>query len=157
MEYKSLRTANAADCHPGPSMDVGHNMDHVQRGELGKINKISSEAALPVILVKRNATRGRMNWIGLNKMIDQTKGVVMVFPATHGRCWTMTGSELLTLDESSGGSCGPGMFLFTHNMPVVLNKNLNTEQGIVNGMAGKAVGIVVNEEMQGGKTAMTGN
>ncbi|KAL0631394.1 hypothetical protein Q9L58_009749 [Maublancomyces gigas] len=33
-------------------------------------------------------------------------------------------------------------------MPIVLNKNLNTEQGMVNGMLGKAVGIVVNEEMQ---------
>lgn len=98
-----------------------------------------------------------MNWIGLNKMIDQTKGVVLVFPATHGRCWTMTGSELLSLDESSGGSCGPGIFLFTHNMPVVLNKNLNTQQGMVNGMAGKAVGIVVDEEMQGEKTTMLSN
>lgn len=132
-------------------------MNHRQKGELESIDKMSSEAVLPVILVKRNATRGRMNWIGLNNMINQTKEVVMVFPATHGRCWTMTGSELLMLDESSGGSCGPGMFLFTHNMPVVLNKNLNTEQGIVNGMAGKAVGIVVNEEMQGGKTAMLCN
>lgn len=67
------------------------------------------------------------------------------------------GSEFLNLDESSAVSCGPGMFLFTHNMLMVLNKNLNREQRMGNCMAGKAVGIVMNEEIQGEKSKMRFN
>lgn len=110
---------------------------------------VQPDGSFPTVLVKRNAIRHTMNQVGLRNLSSSTGKSILIFPAIHGRCWVGTCQDLMAIDESAGNACGPGLFLFISGMPLVLNKNLNTEQGLVNGTVGIARHVVVTPEMQG--------
>jgi hypothetical protein len=53
--------------------------------------------------------------------------------------------EILEIPDSSKVK-GPGLFLYTKDMPTAVLANISTRLGIVNGAHGRAVGIVPNPD-----------
>ena len=72
---------------------------------------------------------------------------IFVFPARHTRRKKAKGTRnpdvdtLLEMQDSSNVK-GPGLFMYTQDMPAAVLSNISTPLGIVNGAQGRAVGVV---------------
>lgn len=105
----------------------------------------------PVIsIVQRNADRDRDNQSFIQKFAESRNQKIYVFAATHTGLMTMAErsskirnelvlrhAKILTQGDDSSLK-GPGLFMYTQGMPIMVLHNISTPTGVVNGMIGSA-------------------
>ena len=72
---------------------------------------------------------------------------ITVYPARHTRWKKAKGAQDLDINkllevQDSSDVKGPGLLLYTQDMPAAVLSNISTPLGIVNGAQGRAVGVV---------------
>ena len=73
--------------------------------------------------------------------------MIFIFPARHTRWKKVKRAHNLEVDrllevQDSSNVKGPGLLMYTQNMPTAVLSNISTRLGIVNGAQGTAVGVV---------------
>ena len=72
------------------------------------------------------------------------KQKLYLFPAYHTRVKDLALDILYDIPECGSTISSPGIFYYTYGMPVVLNCNVSTVLGLVNGTQGYAKGVVLD-------------
>jgi ATP-dependent exoDNAse (exonuclease V) alpha subunit len=101
-----------------------------------------------VTLCQKNNLRARTNREQITQFAKAKDQKIFLFVAKHEVQVRQNGKlvsnslvqELLA--EDGEGLKGPGVLMYTTGMPVVLLNNMYTPGGLVNGLRGKAVGVV---------------
>jgi len=93
-------------------------------------------------------TRQHLNAISTFQFVQSRKQPVYIFMASHHSTDPPVHIDewrSLTVIDHRGKSPGPGLFLLTKDMPIVINQNLYTLLGIVNGKEAIGVDVVIDE------------
>ena len=69
---------------------------------------------------------------------------VYLFIAKHEHHPSISKSQLMAIGDESSKLPGPGIFAYTKGMPIMINVNIYTDLGIVNGKEGRAVGVTLD-------------
>ncbi|OKO94694.1 ATP-dependent DNA helicase pfh1 [Penicillium subrubescens] len=103
-------------------------------------------------IVKLNSLRHQVNRVRIEQFARARCQNVYIFPALHSRTRStgpinlrLRADDLLQQPDQGTKVPFPGLFLYTPNMPAVILTNICTLLGLVNGAAGTAVGIVVDQ------------
>jgi hypothetical protein len=98
-----------------------------------------------VCVTRSNRLRHHINRLQIRRFAEARTQDIYVFPARHSRTKKVHGclriDELLETQDG-GNVTGPGLFLYTRDMPITLLYNVCTALGLVNGARGTAAGIV---------------
>jgi hypothetical protein len=98
-------------------------------------------------IVRTNKLRHLINRLQMERFAQTRGQKIFVFPARHTRWKKAKGTRnpdvdaLLEVQDSSNVK-GPGLFMYTQDMPTAVLSNISTRLGIVNGAQGRAVGVV---------------
>lgn len=96
-----------------------------------------------VCINRRNDHGHSINRLQIVRFAEDRGQDIYVFPAKHARTHgNMTIDAILRGEDGDGDAEGPGLFLYTPNMPVVILYNISTPLGLVNGATGITKGIV---------------
>src|SRR5579871_2826950 len=98
-------------------------------------------------VVRTNKLRHLINRLQIERFARSRGQKIFIFPARHTRWKKAKGTRNLDVDkllEVQDGSNvkGPGLLMYTQNMPTAMLANISTRLGIVNGAQGRAVGVV---------------
>jgi len=98
-------------------------------------------------VVRTNKLRHLINRLQIERFARSRGQKIFIFPARHTRWKKARGTRNLDVDkllEVQDGSNvkGPGLLLYTQNMPAAVLSNISTRLGLVNGAQGRAVGVV---------------
>jgi hypothetical protein len=98
-------------------------------------------------VVRTNKLRHLINRLQIETFARSRRQKIFIFPARHTRWKKAKGTRNLDVDkllEMQDGSNvkGPGLLLYTQNMPAAVLSNISTHLGLVNGAQGRAVGVV---------------
>lgn len=103
-------------------------------------------------VVKRNSIRHLVNRIQMEKFARSRNQRIYIYPANHTRTKStgpgnlrLRADDLLQQPDQGATIPFPGLFLYTAGMPAVILTNICTALGQVNGAAGTAVGVVVDQ------------
>ena len=102
-------------------------------------------------IVRTNKLRHLINRLQMERFAQARGQKIFVFPARHTRWKKAKGTRnpdvdaLLEVQDSSNVK-GPGLFMYTQDMPTAVLSNISTRLGIVNGAQGRAVGVVPDPE-----------
>ncbi|KAI3286470.1 hypothetical protein DTO002I6_8141 [Penicillium roqueforti] len=103
-------------------------------------------------IVRLNSLRHQVNRVRIEQFARTRRQNVYIFPALHTRTKStgpinlrLRADDLLQQPDQGTKIPFPGLFLYTPNMPAVVLTNICTLLGLVNGAAGTAVGIVVDQ------------
>ena len=105
------------------------------------------------VIVRSNQLRQYLNIKLTVEFAETHKQPVYIFMASHhavessGHHATyiemINNWQCFTLGDRGSNVPGPGLFFFTKNMPIVINQNIYTSLGIVNGKEGIATDIIM--------------
>jgi hypothetical protein len=102
-------------------------------------------------VVKLNSLRHQVNRVRIEQFARTRCQKVYIFPALHTRTRStgpinlrLRADDLLQQPDQGTKIPFPGLFLYTPNMPAVVQTNICTPIGLVNGAAGTAVGVVLD-------------
>jgi hypothetical protein len=98
-------------------------------------------------VVRTNKLRHLINRLQIERFAQSQGQKIFIFPARHTRWRKPQGMRNLNIDkllEVQDGSNvkGPGLLLYTKNMPAAVSSNISTRLGLVNGAQGRAIGVV---------------
>jgi Helitron helicase-like domain at N-terminus/PIF1-like helicase len=104
---------------------------------------------MQICIVRSNKLRHAINRLQIESFARLREQKIFIFPARHTRRKKDKASgsrdieiqKLLEIQENAETK-GPGLLLYTQNMPTVLLSNISTPFGLVNGAQGEAVGFV---------------
>ena len=85
----------------------------------------------------------QINWQAVFDFASHLNQKVFIFPARHSRIPDLPLETLLAVADG-GGIASPGVLFYTQNMPIVLNRNVFTDIGLVNGTIGIAKGVILD-------------
>ena len=105
------------------------------------VERIDFGPSCPKIITQSNANKQQLNLMGVLGMVDKTKEPVYLFIVKHSDHAQEIRSEIISIGDKSSNIPGPGIFAYTKGMPVVINSNIYTSLGIVNGKEGRAVDV----------------
>jgi len=97
------------------------------------------------VIVRSNQLRQHLN-IATFQFAQSRKQTVYIFMASH--YWPYYSYWRMTITASLWSRrwiARPGLFLFAQDMPIVINQNLYTSLGIVNGKEAIGVHVVIDE------------
>jgi len=121
------------------------NQDDLQLLNSKVISHLSFKSvAFSPVIVRRNALRVQINRLAVADFASSYKQKLYLFPAYHTRVKDLALDILYDIPECGSTVSGPGIFYYTYGMPVVLNRNVSTALGLVNGTRGYAKGIVLD-------------
>ena len=98
-------------------------------------------------IVRTNKLRHLINRLQIGRFARTRSQKIFIFPARHTRSKKAKGTrnpevdKLLEVQDSSNVK-GPGLLMYTQNMPTAVLSNISTRLGIVNGAQGRAIGVV---------------
>ena len=98
-------------------------------------------------VVRTNKLRHLINRLQIENFARSRGQKIFIFPARHTRWKKAKGThnpdvdKLLEVQDSSDVK-GPGLLIYTQNMPTAVLSNISTRLGIVNGAYGRAIGVV---------------
>jgi hypothetical protein len=100
-----------------------------------------------VCIVRTNKLRHAINRHQIERFAWSQKQKIVIFPARHTRRKKAKRARDLDIDkllevQDSSEVKGPGLLMYTDNMPIVVLSNISTRLGIVNGAQGRAIGIL---------------
>jgi len=72
---------------------------------------------------------------------------LFIFKAAHHCTDKVDDWRSLAVVDHGSNSPGPSLFIFTKDMPIVINQNLYTSLGVVNGKEATAVDFVLDESV----------
>ena len=107
-------------------------------------NGIEFGPGSPTIITCTNAIRHHLNIMGVLGMGAKTGEPVYLFIAKHEHHPSISKSQLMAIGDESSKLPGPGIFAYTKGMPIMINVNIYTDLGIVNGKEGRAVGVTLD-------------
>jgi len=98
-------------------------------------------------IVRTNKLRHLINRLQIERFAPSQGQKIFIFPARHARWRKPKGTHNVEVDklfEVQDGSNikGPGLLMYTQNMPTAVLSNISTPLGIVNGAQGRAIGVV---------------
>jgi hypothetical protein len=98
-------------------------------------------------IVRTNKLRHLINRLQIEKFARTRGQKIFIFPARHMRWKKAKGLRNLEVDkllevQDSSNVKGPGLLMYTQNMPTAVLSNISTRLGIVNGAQGRAIGVV---------------
>jgi hypothetical protein len=98
-------------------------------------------------IVRTNKLRHLINRLQIERFARSQGQKIFIFPARHTRWKKAKGTRNVEVDklfEVQDGSNvkGPGLLMYTQNMPTAVLSNISTRLGIVNGAQGRAIGVV---------------
>jgi len=98
-------------------------------------------------IVRTNKLRHAINRVLIESFARSRGQKITVYPARHTRWKKAKGARDLDIDkllevQDSSDVKGPGLLLYTQDMPAAVLSNISTPLGIVNGAQGRAVGVV---------------
>ena len=102
-------------------------------------------------IVRTNKLRHLINRLQIERFARTRGQNVFIFPAQHSRWKKVNGARDVDIDrllevQDSSSVKGPGLLLFTKDMPAAILSNMSTPLGIVNGAQGTAVEVVPDPE-----------
>ena len=111
------------------------------------INIFTTQLFHSTILIQLNDDRHCLNHVCLEQFARDLKELIYIFPSEHDRIQGMNYSpvEALIIPDGKGVSC-PGLFYYTPGMKGVIQVNVDTKNGIVNGTTGTITNVLVGEE-----------
>ena len=97
--------------------------------------------------VRTNKLRHAINRIQIERFARSRGQKIFIFPARHTRWKKAKGARDIHVDkllevQDSSDVKGPGLLLYTQDMPTAVLSNISTRLGTVNGAQGRAVGVV---------------
>jgi len=98
-------------------------------------------------IVRSNKLRHLINRLQIERFAPSQGQKIFIFPARHTRWKKAKGArnpdvdKLLEVQDRSDVK-GPGLLMYTQNMPTAVLSNISTRLGIVNGAQGRAIGVV---------------
>ena len=111
-----------------------------------RVGQLDADGSTKVI-VRSNQLRQHLN-IKLTIEFAQTYNQpVYIFMASHhptDESVPVDEWQSLAVVDRGSTSLGPGLFVFTKNIPIVINRNLYTSLGLVNGKEGNAIDAVLD-------------
>ena len=99
------------------------------------------------IIVRSNQLRQHLNIKSIVEFAESHNQPLYIFMAEHyskDESVAVDKWRSLAVVDKGSTSPGPGLFCFTKNMPIVVNQNLYTSLGIVNGKEGTAIDAVID-------------
>ena len=121
------------------------NQDDLQLLNSKVISHLSFKSiAFSPVIVRRNALHIQINRLAMADFASSYKQKLYLFPAYHTRVKDLALDILYDIPECGSTISGPGIFYYTYGMPVVLNRNVSTALGLVNGTRGYAKGVVLD-------------
>ena len=99
-------------------------------------NSIEFGPDSPTIITCTNAIRHQLNITRVLGMGVKTGEPVYLFIAKHDHHPSISNSRLMAIGDESSKLPGPGIFAYTKGMPIMINANIYTDLGIVNGKEG---------------------
>ena len=110
------------------------------------ISQLESQPDLTFI-VRSNRLRHTLNRRQIEWFARSRGQKIFVFPARHTRRRKTKGSRDLYVDklleiQDRTDIKGPGLLLYTQDMPAMALSNISTRLGLVNGARGRAVGVI---------------
>ena len=110
------------------------------------ISQLESQPDLTFI-VRSNRLRHTLNRRQIEWFARSRGQKIFVFPARHTRRRKTKGSRDLYVDklleiQDRTDIKGPGLLLYTQDMPAMALSNVSTRLGLVNGARGRAVGVI---------------
>ena len=97
--------------------------------------------------VRRNKLRHTINSLQIERFARSRRQKTFIFPARHTRRrktkrWRDLNIDKLLEVQDNSETKGPGLLMYTQDMPVVALSNISSRLGIVNGAQCTAVGVV---------------
>ena len=99
-------------------------------------NGIEFGPGSPTIITCTNAIRHHLNIMRVLGMGVKTGEPVYLFIAKHEHHPSISKSQLMAIGDESSKLPGLGIFAYTKGMPIMINANIYTNLGIVNGKEG---------------------
>jgi PIF1-like helicase len=98
-------------------------------------------------IVRTNKLRHLINRLQIERFAPTRGQKIFIFPARHTRWKKAKGTRNLEVDkllevQDSSNVKGPGLLMYTQNMPTAVLSNVSTRLEIVNGAQGRAIGVV---------------
>ena len=126
-------------------------MSDVETLNARHIKGMDADASDSVCIVRKNQLRHMVNRMQIEKFARARHQKIYAFPAHHSRVNTVNASHQPGLDivlgiPDEGATSAPGILLYTPNMPALALHNSCTVLGIVNGMRGRIIDVVPENE-----------
>jgi hypothetical protein len=114
-------------------------------------NLDQSDPLTCIAITRQNSRRQNINRKQLFRFAKERGQDIYIFPASHTRAETVSSGmipldKLLESQDGENDAKGPGLFLYTKDMPVMVLQNICTKWGLVNGAKGVATGVVVEPQ-----------
>ena len=107
----------------------------------------SSPDQINTCIVRTNKLRHLINRLQIKRFARSQGQKIFIFPAHHARWRKPRGMRNVEVDkllevQDSSNVKGPGLLMYTQNMPTAVLSNISTPLGVVNGAQGRAIGVV---------------
>ena len=121
------------------------NQDDLQLLNSKVISHLSFKSvAFSLVIVRQNALRVQINRLAITDFASSYKQKLYLFPAYHTRVKDLALDIFYDIPECGSTVSGPGIFYYTYDIPVVLNCNISTVLGLVNGTRGYAKRVMLD-------------
>ena len=91
-----------------------------------------------------NTIRHQLNITRVLEIGVKTGEPVYLYITKNNHHPSISKSQLMAIGNESSKLPGPGIFAYTKGMPIMINANIYTDLGIVNGKEGRAVGTTLH-------------